>query len=171
MRLSYLAQNPAGRRHVFFLSALSLAAGVVTALLPADSTGMRLVFAGTGLVLFLLLASYTLRFTAVSFRYEIQDGSFRIIRVIRNREKPVLSVPLKDIRAMYPVSEAPPGPRKNACPTLRGKKTAGTVILYEQDDRTKAVTIECPYSFARALSREAAAAQADSSAAPPAEDP
>ena len=162
MNLSYLAKNPARPRHVFFLSALSLADGVATALMPAGRIEMRIVFAGTGLVLFLLLESYALRYTAVSFRYEIHENTFLVFRLIRGREKPVLSFPLREIRTMYPVRSSPPGLKRNACPTLRGRRIAGTAVFYGEQARPRAVVIECSYEFARALSREAVAAGAGS---------
>ena len=89
MRLSCDARNPAKPGHVFFLSALSLLTGAVTALLPAETVAARVIFAAAGLALFLLLESYALRFTAVSFRYEIREESFLVLRVIRKREKPL----------------------------------------------------------------------------------
>ncbi len=157
MRLSCDARNPAKPGHVFFLSALSLLTGAVTALLPAETVAARVIFAAAGLALFLLLESYALRFTAVSFRYEIREESFLVLRVIRKREKPLLSIPLRAIYAMYPVGAFPARHAKNACPTLRGKNSTGTAILYRvpESGRERAVLIECSYSFARALSREA----------------
>ena len=171
MRLSYTARNPAGARHIFLLSALSLSVGAATALLPADRVEMRLICAGTGLVLFLLLESFALRFTAVSFRYEIHEKEFRIIRTVRKREKAILSFPLSEIRAMYPAHASPVRPGRNACPTLRGKRITGTVILYGKEDGTRAVVVEYPYSFARALSREAVSAQSGPPDAPASGDP
>ena len=60
----------------------------------------RLIFAGMGLLLFLLLEGFALRFTLVSFRYEILENRLLIVRVFRRREKPVLSLPLKEINAI-----------------------------------------------------------------------
>ena len=159
MKLTYLAQNPARPRHVFYLSALSLSVGTVTALLPAESLGMRLVFAVTGLLLFLLLEAYTLRFTIVSFRYEIREDTFLVFRIVRKREKPVLSFPVREITSMYPARGSPPGPKKNACPTFRGKRITGIVVFYGKEGKAGAVVIECSYAFARALSREAVSAE------------
>ncbi|MBO4406633.1 MAG: hypothetical protein J5849_02955 [Clostridia bacterium] len=161
MRLSYYASNPAKKRHVFLLSAVALGVGGVTAFLPAEETAARLIFAGMGLLLFLLLEGFALRFTLVSFRYEILENRLLIVRVFRRREKPVLSLPLKEINAMYPVSSCPVGRMKNACPTLRGRRETGTVILYGDAKREKAVVVDCPLSFARALSGEAARLQLD----------